>query len=310
MKLSTLFLFHFYQQDTSPGAGSMLETLQEMALQYGFAILNTIGIIIVGWLVARTISWMILKFLKRINLDAWADKVASGEVFGGKALEVSVSKIIARIVYYVVLLIFLIMAVDTLGIQSVSQMMVNGLEYIPVLLSSIALAMVGLWGAGLLRNLIQTTSRSIGIGSHKLLADGIFYFLVINVFIVALKQAGVPTEFFTANISILLGGAVGAFALGYGIASRETMANYLATLYTRDKFYIGSVIRVGQLEGIIIDKDNSSITLKTAEGLRVVVPMSHFLTHFVEIIEDNLLDEGEPKDETGEDMDSGEDPEQ
>ena len=71
------------------------------------------------------------------------------------------------------------------------------------------------------RSVLETTMKSLGIPSATMIANFFFYFLFINIVIVALSQAEINTDFLSQNISLIIGGIVFAFALAYGIASKR-----------------------------------------------------------------------------------------
>lgn len=98
----------------------------------------------------------------------------------------------------------------------------------------------------------------------------------------ALDQAGVRTDFIKSNLMIVIAGAVGAFAYGYGLASKGMMANFLASFYTKDKFKIGDTVTVAGVKGQIVEMDNTAFTLK-AEQSKVIFPLSKLAEKEVEI---------------------------
>jgi small-conductance mechanosensitive channel len=99
-----------------------------------------------------------------------------------------------------------------------------------------------------------------------------------------LSQAKIDTDFIKSNLNILLGAAVGAFGLGYGLASKEMMSNFLASFYSRDKIKIGDLISVDGVKGVIIDMDNTSLALQLESSV-VIIPLSKIATSKVEIFQ-------------------------
>ncbi len=88
--------------------------------------------------------------------------------------------------------------------------------------------------------------------------------------------------FLQDNITIIFGGIVFAFAIGYGFASRNIMSNLLAALYSRNKFNIGDDIKIDGTRGTIIEIDSTSLTLQTSDR-RVVFPLNQLTTQRVEV---------------------------
>ena len=269
-----------------------INKIRELTFAHAPKVLGAIVLFIIGWFIAKLVQWFISRLLQRLGVNNLVAKLQKMEMFQGRLMTFDLARILSKLVYMLIMLIVIIATVDILGIQGLSDFIVNAMNYLPRLFTAVVVIIAGLWLADLLKKIITGFSQSIGMGSYKVMGDLLFYFVLINVVMVGLNLAGIPTSILTDNIKILLGGAVAAFALGYGIASQETIVNYLASFYTRDKVFVGSVIRVGDREGLIIEKDASSVTMQTPEGHKIIIPMSTLSRNQVEIIEENLLDEG------------------
>jgi small-conductance mechanosensitive channel len=86
------------------------------------------------------------------------------------------------------------------------------------------------------------------------------------------------------NVSIILAGVAGAFAIGYGLASKEVMTSLLAGFYSRDKFYIGDKVTGGGKRGEVVTINNYDIILRsTTEESEYVIPYSKVLSEGMEI---------------------------
>ena len=60
------------------------------------------------------------------------------------------------------------------------------------------------------------------------------------------------------------------------------MANFLATFYTKGEFIVGDMITVDGVKGQIIEMDNTSFALKTANS-KIVFPLSKLTEKEIEI---------------------------
>jgi len=101
--------------------------------------------------------------------------------------------------------------------------------------------------------------------------------------ITALEQASIQTSLISTNLTILVAGLVFAFSIGYGLASKDTMANYLASFYTKSKVKVGDVIRIKDVTGEIMVVDSSSITIQTEDRL-VIIPLRKLTSENLEIL--------------------------
>ena len=98
----------------------------------------------------------------------------------------------------------------------------------------------------------------------------------------ALDQAGIQTDFIKSNLIIIVAGAVGAFAFGYGLASKGMMANLLASFYAKGKFIIGDVVTVDNTKGQIVAMDNTSFTIQT-DASKIVFPLNKLTEKGIEV---------------------------
>ena len=91
-------------------------------------------------------------------------------------------------------------AVDVLGMEAISQLMTDMINYMPKAISAFFVFLVGLLFCDLIKKMVQAACESLGIGSAKLLANVVFYFLFLNVALITLKQAELQTNFMEQNI--------------------------------------------------------------------------------------------------------------
>ncbi len=239
------------------------------------SLLGALLVLIIGYILAKLIGRIVRKFLERINVDRFVERLNEIDFVEKSNISIVPSRIFGKVLYYVILLIFIIAATDVLGMAEVSSLVSQIINYIPVLITAVLLLAIGIVFADFLRKLVLTTCESLGIPSAKLISAFIFYFLLINVFISALAQAGIDTEFIASNISIVLGGAVLAFGIGYGLASKDIFSNFLTSFYSKEKFKIGDTITISNTTGQIIALDKATVTLQTSEG-KLILPLHKF----------------------------------
>ena len=129
---------------------------------------------------------------------------------------------------------------------------------------------------------VRETCRSLDITTDKLIANIVFYFIMLNIVLISLRQAKLQTEFMEDNISIILAGIAGAFAIGYGLASKDIMTSLLAGFYSRDKFHIGDEITIDGKRGEVVTINNDNIILRSDKSEHVV-PFRKVTSEGVEI---------------------------
>lgn len=259
--------------------------LQELLTSFASVIPNLLGalaVLIIGLIISRLASKFVRRILVAIGADKLADRLNEIEVVYKSNIQLAPSKLLSKVVYYFLLFIFVVAATDILNMPVISQLMGEILNYIPVLISAMAVFVVGLLISDFLKNMVKTACDSLGIPASGLISSIVFYFLFLNIVMIALSQARIDTEFIQDNLSIILAGVVLAFAIGYGFASRNIVANFLASFYNRGKINVGDTIGIDGVKGKVIRMDNSTITLE-GEGREVLIPLSKLASEKVDI---------------------------
>lgn len=250
----------------------IIDLLKEM-LSIIPSLLTAFVVFLVGLVLAKILRKLIGKLLVNVGVDKLADRLNDIDLVANTDITIKPSRLISSMVYYLVLFVFTMAAVDALGMATISGLMTDIINYIPKAISAFFVFLIGILFCDLIKKMVQAACDSLGISSGRLLANVVFYFLFLNVVLITLKQAELQTSFMENNISIILAGVIFAFSIGYGLASRPLMSNMLAAFYNRDRFRVGDELTVEGQRGKVIQMDNTTLTLRIAEG-ELIVPLS------------------------------------
>ena len=255
--------------------------------QFAAVLPNLVGalvILIAGVIICRIVARITERLLKAIGTDKLARYLQDIDLIRKMELEIKPSKILAKLLYYILLLIFVIAAVDVLQIEAVSALMGQIIEYIPRLLSAILLFIVGLWLADAIQSVTAATLRSMGIASGGFIAGFVFYFIILAVGISALQQAEVETQFITTALSIMIGGIMLAFALGYGLASVRQARNITAGFFLRRHYRVHDRLRIDGRTGRVTEISSADLTITYENGVRRVFAFAELRSKDIEIL--------------------------
>lgn len=253
----------------------MTNTLEVLFGQFMSNVDNIIGaivILVIGIIISKMVSKLIAKLLQRIQIDKFGDKLNDIDIIEKAGIKVVLSKIFGKVMYYFLLLFFMVAASDVLNMPAISNLVTGLFNFIPRLIVGFIILIFGILLSDGIRAMVQTTLTSLGIASAKMIASFLFYFLFINVVISAIAQADINTDFLEQNISIIIAGGVFAFAMGYGLASKDTVANFLASFYSKGKISLGDTVSIGDVTGEIIQLDRDSVTIE-ADSRHIIYPL-------------------------------------
>ena len=236
---------------------------------------NVVGmvlVLVIGWIVAKILQRVATAVLSRIRFDTLCEKTGLRDTMRQVGLTMAPSSIVGRIVFYVLMLMFLISATDVLGMENISSMIRSFMGYIPNLIGALVIVMFGLMFANFVRGMVQNACERVGLDYANAAGKLIYGILLIVIGSLAIGQLQIETALINKviEIALLATGAGLAIALGFG--TRDMARNIVAGVYARETFPSGAQLVVGEDKGTLsaIRAVNTEIT--TPEGGSVYVP--------------------------------------
>lgn len=248
-------------------------------------ILGAILILLIGWLVAKLLASGIGKLLDVMRFDKMAESINASEFLAKANVSATPTQLVSKFFYWILLLLVLVTTADSLGWNALSAEISNLIGLLPNLLLAITFFIVGVYIATFVRDFIRGASSSLGISAGRIFGNLIFYLLLIIVSLTALEQAGLDTSIITSNLLLIIGAVLTAAAISYGFASRDILANILASFFSRRTFQVGQTIEIEGERGRIEHISNVSVIIRNAANEKVVIPTQQLLQHRVKIIE-------------------------
>ncbi|HMJ15720.1 MAG TPA: mechanosensitive ion channel domain-containing protein, partial [Polyangiaceae bacterium] len=236
--------------------------------------LGALVVLLVGWGVAQLLSLAVKKLVVRLEqLLPSRGQVEVEDAVGRHRA----AKLIARAVFWIVLLVFVMAATETLGLPVVTAWLSGLTSYLPRLFLAFVVAMLGIVAGRLTRGAVSRAASSAGLGYAARLGTLAQVTVVIGALLVAVEQLGVELHFVTTALMIALGSLLGGMALAFGLGGRPVVANILAGHYVRKLYEVGQVIRIDGVEGRIVRMTPTAVILEAEEG-EVAVPTGELIT--------------------------------
>lgn len=231
-------------------------------------------LLIIGYLVAKGIGIAITKLLEKLGLDKLTERSGVASAVQSTGMDTSASAIIGKIVYWLIFLLFMIAAADSLGLPRVSDTINGFVQYLPKLIGALLVVIIGLFAAHLVRSAVETATASMQLDYGKPLGTLIYMLIVIVVVSLAIGQLEIETDLLNQVVSIILFAIGAAVALSLGMGTRSTAGNIVAGLYARDLFPPGDKITVGDISGRVIEVTATNTLLELDDGTTYTLPNS------------------------------------
>lgn len=261
---------------------SLFEDMWQELLKFMPKLIAVIAVLIIGWLLIKIVTFLIKKALKFSKIDVLADKLQEIDIFKNISIEPTI--IIVKVIKWILLLLMLIIISDILGLQMLTDGIASFIGYLPRLFSAIAILMIGIYIANIIKNAIQSLFKSLDLGGSNVIGSIVFFAIVVIVAITALNQAGIDTEMITSNLTLILGSLLLAFTIAFGLGSKEIVQRLLFGFYSRKNLKVGQRIKIGGIEGTIEAIDNIYLTLVTDDG-KFIFPIKEVNDTIIQVLE-------------------------
>ncbi len=221
-------------------------------------LLGAVVLVILGFVVAKLLDALITKVLAKL-----LKRIGIG---------LPVSALTGKVIYWFIVLVFVVSAVEVLGLDRVSSMLDAVVLYLPKLFSAALLMLGGFLLAHLVYNVAKGAAEGIGLDyAHAMgrLSQGLVLIISISV---AISQLQIKTELLNLVIAIVLVTVGLAAALSIGLGSRQVASQILAGIYARELYETGDQISLDNIEGEIEEIGTVKTIVLLSSGERVTLP--------------------------------------
>ncbi len=206
------------------------ESLRSFMLQLGAflpKILGAIIILIIGWIIAKIIKMLIVRVLKLFRLDYLTEKSGIEKFLKDGGLKLTSVEILGALVYWMIMLIVLLAAFNSLGLSVASDLFRQIILYIPNVFVAVAILIIGLFLANFVSEILLTYLKNVGVEKSEVMSRLSYYAVIIFAVLIALDQLNIGTDIINSAFKYVIGGVCLALALAFGLGGREWAAHIL-----------------------------------------------------------------------------------
>lgn len=211
----------------------IIDPIKETLAKIGTFIPILIGILVIlviGWLIAKAVQRLVTRILKLVGLDVASEKAGIANFFAKGEIKYTLSELVGMLVYWLVMLIVFVTAVDALGLKIAAQLLDRIVFYIPNVVITIFILCLGIFAAGFLGSIVRTTAMNAGVVFARLLGQISQLIVIVFTIALALEQLNIGTRVITLSINIVLGTIGLACALAFGLGCKDIAAKFILSL--------------------------------------------------------------------------------
>lgn len=199
------------ENTTTAVTDAVRETLSNV-ISYIPDLIAAIIVMFIGIIVAWAVKTVIVKGLGFLQVKKYTDAAGLNKVI---TKDVEVVELLGDISRWVILLTFLVVALDVAQLSGANDILKGLLSFaLSNVTRAIVVLFLGVVIADLASRVVKATANSIGVKASEILSDIARWAIIIFAFLAALQQLGIATDL----INILFQGVVALLAIAGGLA--------------------------------------------------------------------------------------------
>jgi len=196
-------------------------------------IVVALGIIILGWLLAKVARFAVERALRAVNFNVLTERAGTDHFLQQGGLQGDTTTLFGLFTYWVVLLATLMQAASEVELVHLANLLNRALLYSPKILFAMLIAVFGSYFARFVGNAVATYCVEAQIPDGDILGKMAQYLVMAFVIMIALRQLEVGGDIVELTFLVLLGGVVLALALAVGLGGKDWAAALLERWWPR-----------------------------------------------------------------------------
>ena len=193
-------------------------------------LLAVIVILFFGWLIAKFVRSGIKRVLELAQFDRFAQKSGLEAFMTHGNFNLTLSGIIAQVVYWLVILLFVITGASSLGLTEVATLLQQLAGYLPRIIVAILVVIFGTLLARFINRLVFAWLHSIKFSHALSVSTSTEYGIQILAIFIALEQLGIGMQLVHSLFVIIFGAFFFALALAFGLGGKDWAAKVIADI--------------------------------------------------------------------------------
>ena len=258
-----------------------LRTLTSV-IDYLPTLLGAAILMLVGWGVARLLRAATNRAGNHINRIL--DRAFRSGRLAHFRLSPRMLSALAEVIFWLTLFVLASIAARAAGLNTFATWLDRMVASLPNLVAGVLVIVIGFFLGALARDLtaaavpVNRAAQALLVGKVAQIA------VVVIALVIGLDQFGINVTFIVTVLAIATGVLLGGFAIAFGLGARDFVANLIGARELRRELEPGQVIRLGTIEGEVIEITATALVLATEDGRRRI-PAGVFANEAMTIVD-------------------------
>jgi len=193
--------------------------------QYVPAILAALVVFLIGWIVGVILYRVVVEIVRVLRIDDALRAAGMNDAAKQAGFSLDVGKFLGTLVEWFVIIVFLVAALDILGLTRVTIFLQTVvLLYMPQVIVAALIIILGAIVAEVVRGIIAHSGKATGAHGANLAGTIAKYAIWVTAVMAALTQLGIATDMLQTLFTGVVVALSLAFGLAFGLGGKEAAA--------------------------------------------------------------------------------------
>jgi len=204
-----------------------LQTAWQGFLNFIPVLIGAIIVFVIGWFIAIGVGKLIAGILARLKFNKLFEKTGWKEALEKAELKVNPSDFIGAICKWILVIVFLLAAVEILGFVQFANFLRSIIGWLPNLVVAIAIFVVAVILADILEKIVRAGVKKLELGYTEFLGAAVRWAIYIFAGLAILLQLGITPTIINTLVIGFVGMVALALGLAFGLGGKEAAAGLI-----------------------------------------------------------------------------------
>ncbi len=194
-------------------------------------LLAALGILMAGFAIAKMVERGTDVALHRIGFDRWMKEGGVSEALERAGTRLDPSTVLAKLVFWTVMLLVILLAADALGIEAVNTLFAELVAYIPSVIAAVIVLVLGILIGEFVKDLVLASAG--GLPGGTTLARAAKASVILLAIFMALDQLEIAQDIVLVTFIAVVGAGALAAGIAFGLGGKEIAEEIARGYYER-----------------------------------------------------------------------------
>ncbi|MBI2041985.1 MAG: hypothetical protein HYT20_03135 [Candidatus Nealsonbacteria bacterium] len=199
------------------------------------SLIGAVLIFVVGWIISVAFGRLVAGILKKLRFNQIFEKGVWKEALMKAEVKVDASGFVGAVVKWVLVIVFLMVAVEILGLVGFAGFLNNVLGYVPNVIIASFIFVVAVIVADLLEKVVRATVESIKVGYGHIVGVIVRWSIWIFALLAILMQLQITPALIQTIFTGFIALVVIAGGIAFGLGGKEVAGEIVKDMYRKLK---------------------------------------------------------------------------